>query len=156
MSSALHSLYRIAISVFVTAVLVGQSIVTFAPIFGESFGMRFWPIISYAMYTRAHFEGDTVEVYELLEGTLRDGSIVEIPMESLGLGIWYYRNLVKGLKKEDPVAIDMLIDRYRWGDELTEIRIKSYPLMVTRNGPAEKPSEIRYHLTIPNRQPAEQ
>ena len=89
MISIFNSSYRIAVAFFVTSVLVGQCVVTFAPLFGQSFGTKYWPIISYRMYSRAHYEGDTLYVYDLLEGAQSDGSVVEIPMERLGLGTWY-------------------------------------------------------------------
>jgi hypothetical protein len=151
----LNRAYVVSASCFIAAVLLGQAYVTFSPVLGSNAGFRFWPIVTYAMYSRAHYEGETVEVYDLLEGTLNDGTVVEIPMDSLGLSIWYYRNMLKGLRNQDPVAIKLLTSRFRWGDDLAEVRIKSYPLMVTRDGPAEKPSELLYSLTMPGTRHAE-
>ena len=156
MQTLFERLYVTAVSCFIAAVLLLQAWASFGPLVGGGSGFRFWPIVSYAMYTRAHYDGETVDVQELLEGTLSDGSIVDITMDSLSLNIWFYRNLVRDLKKNDPAAIALLVNRYRNGQELVEVRVKSYPLMVTRNGPAKKPSEVLHRLKVPARELARQ
>lgn len=152
----LHRLYVVTVSGFIAAVLLLQAWATFGPVVGGGSGFRFWPIVSYAMYTRAHYDGETVDVHEFIEGTLRDGSIVDISMESLKLDVWFYRNLIRELKENDPTAVAVLVERQRNGRDLVEIRFKSYPLMVTRNGPAEKPSEVLYQMKIPPLELAQQ
>lgn len=152
MTIVLHKLYKAGVSFFILAVLLGQAYASFGPILSMGTGFRFWPVVSYAMYSRAHYDGETVDVHDLLEGTLSDGSVVEIPRDSLGLSFWFYRNLVRDIKKDDPVAVQLLVDKFRWGDELVEVRVKSYPLMVTRTGPMEKPSEVLHRVAVQNRE----
>jgi hypothetical protein len=156
MTTVLHRLFTTGVSLFILAVLLGQAYASFGPMFGVGTGFRFWPIVSYAMYSRAHYDGETVDVYDLLEGTLSDGTVVEISRDSLGLSFWFYRHLVADLKKDDPVAVQLLIDNFRSGNELVEVRVMSYPIMVTRTGPMEKPSEVLHRITLDGRELARQ
>ena len=135
--------YKIAVSVFVSFVLLFQAIISLGPVVGIEIGTRFWPILNYAMYSGSFREGDTVNVYKLLEGVTEDGTTIDISMDTLGMSLWHYRDLVRDLESGRDEAIQLVLNSVAPKSPLVEIRIKSFPMAVTRDGPREQPSEIQ-------------
>jgi hypothetical protein len=141
-------LYEIFISVFVAVLLLAQAATLGDRYFGTKFGGRkYWPIISYLMYDDPHFEGETIKAYYPLEGVLIDGQVVAIGQDDLGLDFWNYMHLGEALSQNKPEALKLLLHLYKKG-HLTEVRVKTLPVMVTRQGPAYKASEIVRSLPI--------
>ncbi|HNP35096.1 MAG TPA: hypothetical protein PKK10_04530 [Woeseiaceae bacterium] len=145
------NIYQGIISLFVGSVLLLQAIISIAPVFGGTSGSRYWPILGYAMYSRSYSEGDFVDIYRLLEGVAEDGTIIPIPKESLGLHLWHYRNLVRDLQQGRKGAFEHLFSKLPPGTDIVEIRVKSFPVAVTRDGPVEKDSVVLATFPVPNR-----
>ena len=140
--SIIQALYRVAVSGFVLFVLVFQFVVSMGPIVGIQIGTKFWPIVTYAMYSRSFREGDTVNIYKLLEGVSEDGAITKISMDDLNLHLWHYRNLIRDLENGRAEAIDFVRKSIATSSPLVELRIKNFPVQVTRDGPLEQPSQV--------------
>jgi hypothetical protein len=140
--------YEVFVSLFIAGVLFLQAATLTDHYTGASLGGRkLWPILSYLMYDDPHYEGETIQAYYPLEGTLRDGTVVEINKEDLGLSFWNYLHLGDDLAKNRASAVNMLLRLYKKSSQLTEVRVKTLPLMITRTGQAYKaPRLVR---TIP-------
>ena len=134
--------YRVAASGFVLFVLVFQFVVSMGPVVGIQIGTNFWPILTYAMYSKSFREGDTVNIYKLLEGISEDGSTIDITMDELHMHLWHYRNLIRDLENDVADAKQFVADSIETQSPLVELRIKNYPIKVTREGAVEQPSEI--------------
>ena len=141
--------YRYLVSIFVGFVLVFQSVVSLGPIFGIEINARFWPIVNYAMYSRSFQEGDTVEIYRILEGVTENGEIVDLSMDVVGMRVWQYRDLGRDIEKGNRDAIEFVTNFAPEGHKLEEIRIKNFPVVVTRDGPREQPSQILAVIQLP-------
>lgn len=141
--------YRILVSVFVAFVLAFQAIISFGPIVGVNVGTLYWPLVNYAMYSRSFQEGDFIDYYRLLEGVTGDGRTIAIPMESLGLHLWHYRTLVRDLEGGRKEAFEHVYRSLPPGTELTEIRVRSFPVIVTRDGPVEQGSKLLATIPVP-------
>lgn len=142
-------LYRIVVSAFVGFVLIFQALIAFGPIVGVNLGVKFWPLVNYAMYSRSFQEGDFIDYYRLLEGVDESGEVVPIPMESLGLHLWHYRDLVRDLERGRRDAFIVVLDSLPDSTELREIRVKSFPVAVTRSGPVEQGSILLATIPVP-------
>ncbi len=143
--------YQFAVSAFVAFVLIFQAIISLGPIAGIEIGTRYWPLLNYAMYSRSFREGDTVNIYYLLDGVRQDGSIVEISMDTVGMHLWHYRKLVDDLRAGRPEAIDHVLRSVPPGIPLAEIRVKTFPVAVTRQGPREQASQVIDVVSLANR-----
>lgn len=141
-SPILQSAYRVAVSAFILFVLVFQFIVSMGPVVGIKLGTNFWPIVTYAMYSKSFREGDTVNIYKLLEGVSEDGSTIEISMDDLHLHLWHYRNLIRDLENGSAEAKKFVLDSVVTDSPLIKVRIKNFPVQVSRDGPVEQPSKV--------------
>ena len=143
--------YRILVTVFVAFVLGFQSLISFGPIVGINIGTLYWPLLNYAMYSRSFKEGDFIDYYRLLEGVTDDGQTIPLPMESLGLHLWHYKDLVRDLERGRPEAFDHVYQSLPKGIRLSEIRVQSFPVAVTRDGPIEQESILLATIPVPER-----
>lgn len=141
--------YRYLVTAFVAFVLGFQTLISFGPIVGINFGTLYWPLLNYAMYSRSFQEGDFVDYYRLLEGVTPDGTTVPIPMESLGLHLWHYHDLVRDLERGRPEAFAHLYKSLPEGTVLAELRVLSFPVAVTRAGPVEQGSLLLATIPVP-------
>jgi hypothetical protein len=137
-------IYETLTSLFAAGILLAQAGVVIGAVVGDAgiSGKKFWPIVSYHMYSESRFEGETIEVHDLLNVVRADGTLVPVTKEELKLNLWDYRHLSKGLKRGDEIAVRIFQQRYPVWSDFEEIRVLSYPLMITRDGPAKKPSEV--------------
>ena len=142
--------YRYLVTGFVVFVLGFQAAISFGPIVGVNLGTLYWPLLNYAMYSRSFKEGDFVDYYRLLEGVTRDGDVVSIPMESTGLHLWHYQDLVRDLERGRIEAFEHAFRSLPEGTVLTEIRVRSFPVAVTRDGPVEKDSMLLATIPVPD------
>lgn len=134
--------YQTFVTMFIAGVLLLQA--------GASSGFGFlnlgsrsrWPFIGYRMYDDVHYEGETIQAYYELEGTLTDGTIVQIAREDLGLIFWNFLYLGNNLAENSPADVNLLLKLYPKANQLVEIRVKTLPLMITRSGQAYKPPVI--------------
>jgi hypothetical protein len=146
-------IYQVAVSIFVAIALILQAGLVARAAMGKIGGPRFWPFINYAMYDDPHYEGETITAYYLIEGQRDDGTVVEISREALGMSIWHYVKMSRELKDGRPEAVALLRQMYEGPGELTEIRVKTLPYVVTRTGRAEKESVVVRRIPLP-REPA--
>lgn len=65
---------------------------TFASVVGT--GRLTWPIISYPMYARAHFEGDRLDHGHAAYAVLADGSRIPIDPAELDMSFWTFQSTV--------------------------------------------------------------
>jgi len=150
--SRLSGLYRTGVSVFVAAALAAQAAtIPVTAMHGSFLRSKLFPILEYPMYAPAHYEGERVTASFLLEGVLQDGKIIPITREQLGVDIFDYVDIVQTAMRPEPAAAQTLLDvihqHIPGADQFQEVRIKSYPMQVTRDGPKPLPSQVM--KTIP-------
>jgi hypothetical protein len=155
-SSGAAALYRTGISVFVGALLAAQAATLPVTAMHASFlRSRLFPILEYPMYAPAHYAGERVTASWLLEGVLDDGKTISISKEQLGVDIFDFANIIQPVLKHDPAATQTLFEALRdhvpGADRIRELRIKSYPMQVTRDGPKVLPSEVVMTLPFESR-----
>lgn len=151
-TSSDHAWYRAGVSLFVATVLGAQAATLFVTVQHGSFLRgKMFPILEYPMYAPAHYEGERVTASWLLEGVLADGKTVVIPREELQVDIFDFVNIVQSTLQHNRAATGVLLGLVREhvpGAELIrELRIKNYPVQLTRTGPRTMPSEIV--MTVP-------
>ena len=144
--------YRAGISVFVTALLGAQASTLWVTAqHGTFLRSKLFPILEYPMYAPAHYEGERVTASWLLEGALADGKSIAIPRELLQVDIFDFVNIVQSTLQHDRTATATLLGLVRQhvagAERIRELRIKDYPVQLTRNGPRPLASEIV--MTIP-------
>ena len=142
-------LYETFVSGFIVLAFLAQLFAIAAtPLKTGLGGKKLWPFLSYHMYSEVRHENQTVEVYDLLEGVRKDGSTTVINKEDLGLNLWDWRFLMSGLTQEKDASIHVFLNRYKYPNDLTEIRVLSYPVKVTREGPVEIPSQVLARIPL--------
>lgn len=140
--------YKSTVSIFVGFVLLFQALISLGPIVGVDIGTKYWPLLNYAMYSRSFQAGDTVNVYRPIEIVTADGQSRELSLEELDLQLWHYRMLGQDLERGNQDALDFLIGKVASPNMLNEIRIMSFPVVVTRAGPELKESEMLVQIFI--------
>jgi len=143
--------YEIFVSLFIAGVLLLQAATLVDRYTGAGLGGRkLWPILSYLMYDDPHYEGETIQAYYPLEGTLRDGTVVQINKEDLGLSFWNYLHLGDELAKSRESAVNLVLRLYKKSDQLAELRVTTLPLMITRTGAAYKAPQVVRTIPLNN------
>jgi len=144
--------YRIAVSAFIVAVLAAQAAtLAVTSTRGTYLRSKAFPILEYPMYAPAHFEGERVSASWLLEGVLADGKIIDISNDQLHVDVFDFVNIVQsalsGSARSRGTLSELVQSHVPGADQIKEIRIKSYPMKVTRAGPQALASEVV--MTIP-------
>jgi hypothetical protein len=93
------------------------------------------------MYSRSFREGDTINVYQLLEGITADGDTIKITMDDLHLHLWQYRDLVRDLMAGRQEPMGFVLGKIASDSPIVEFHVLTFPVVVTRAGPRDKPSE---------------
>ena len=106
------------------------------------------------MYAPAHYEGERVIASWLLEGVYADGLKVDISKEMLKIDIFDFVHTVEGTINGNANTTATLVTLIREhvpnAAQLSEIRIKNYPVRLTRDGPVPMPSEVVKTLPMPH------
>jgi len=149
-----EKVYRTIVSAFVAVVLLAQAATVFVTATrGTYLRDRLFPVLEYPMYAPAHYEGERVIASWLLEGVYGDGLKIDIPKEMLKIDIFDFVHTVEGTINGNPNTTATLVTLVREhvpnAAQLTEIRIKNYPVRLTRNGPQPMPSEVVKTLPLP-------
>lgn len=100
-----------------------------------------WPFMDYPMYSRPHYEGDTVP-RERMYGVLGDSTEVRIQPSDLGLKYWWFRRgLIFSVVGEDTSDVRGYARLYapREGRSLTTFRLYHRPLVLRRWGAEPSP-----------------
>lgn len=140
--------YRLAISLFCAIVLGLQGATIVATLIDKPVWSWYWPIIDYPMYHKPHVAGDHVNATFLLEATLRDGSNVNITRDDLGLNIWNFLGLTRRLAKGDAQALKQLQLLHPKGDLLSEVRVRTQPIIVTKEGMREQSPVLLNRISV--------
>jgi hypothetical protein len=126
------------VSAVIVAVLVLQAVATF-DLFPRLLGRPssyFWPFLDYPMYRRAHYEGETIEVYRVV-GLLEGGGETVIEPADLGLSFWKFRDgFVWAIRQRDGARLAVYAEHYRAraGRRLAALRLERAGHRVTRAG----------------------
>jgi hypothetical protein len=114
---------------------------------------KLFPILEYPMYAPAHYEGERVSASWLIDGILANGRVITISNDDLHVDIFDFVRIVHSVLDGEPTGIttlqELIQSRLSAAADIRQIRIKSYPLQVTRDGPVAMPSEVL--MTIPMR-----
>jgi hypothetical protein len=152
----MHSekLYRTIVSAFVGLVLFAQaSTVLVTATRGTYLRERLFPVLEYPMYAYAHYDGDRVVASWLLEGVYPAGETISISKEMLRVDIFDWVNIVQGAMagyaSSTATLMTLIREHVPNAAQLAELRIKNYPVRITRNGPAAMPSEVVKTLPVP-------
>jgi hypothetical protein len=149
-----EKLYRTIVSAFVAVLLFAQAatiLVTASR--GGYLRDRLFPVLEYPMYAPAHYEGERVTASWLLEGVYRDGLTIDITDDMLKIDIFDWVHTLEGTLAGNPnttaTLVTLIRERVPNAAQLSELRIKNYPVRVTRNGPEKIPSEVVKTLAMP-------
>jgi hypothetical protein len=145
--------YRAGVTIFVAAVLFAQAAtLAVTATRGTYLRDRLYPILEYPMYAPAHYEGERVTASWLLEGELANGSTISITSDALRLDIFDFVNIMQAVlhgKAQALATLRQLVrDRVPGADQIRVVRVKDYPLKVTRNGPEPLPSDVIMTFTL--------
>ena len=149
-----EKLYRTIVSAFVAVVLFAQAAtILVTATRGGYLRDRLFPVLEYPMYAPAHYEGERVTASWLLEGVYRDGLTIEITDDMLKIDIFDWVHTLEGTLDGNPNTTATLVTLIREhvpnAAQLSELRIKNYPVRLTRNGPQKIPSEVVKTLAMP-------
>ena len=147
-------LYRALVSTFVAFVLAAQiATIPVTATHGTYLRDRGFPVLEYPMYAPAHYEGERVIASWLIEGVLENGQSISITKEMLQVDIFDFVRIVEGVLADNENSTQALWALIRShvpeANQIREIRIKNYPLRVTRDGPVPDPSEVVKTLPFP-------
>jgi hypothetical protein len=143
----LTAAYRSLVSVFIILVLAAQTAtLPVTATRGTYVRSRLYPILEYPMYAVAHFEGERVTASWILEGVLSDSKTIDISYNQLHVDIFDFVNTVQstldGNANGRATLRKLVRDHIPGAEQIRELRIKNYPMKITRNGPQPLPSEL--------------
>jgi len=105
-----------------------------------------WPFLNYPMYSAPHYEGEGIPRFEVV-ATTSDGREIEVTKENLGTDFWIFRNAFllpfeqQGMRDELEPGVGLFERRH--GVSVVEVRLEDRPLVLTRDGTEDGPSEVR-------------
>jgi hypothetical protein len=140
-------LYRAGVAAFLLLILGAQAATLLVTArHGTFLRNRLYPIIEYPMYAVAHYENERVDASWLLEAVDQDGRTFEISYDQLHVDIFDWVNIMQAVLHGSGTNLDALRELVRkhipGAGQFVELRIKSYPLQVTRGGPRSLPSQL--------------
>jgi len=141
------NLYRAGVATFLILILGAQaSTLLVTAQHGTFLRNRLYPIIEYPMYAVAHYDGERVTASWLLEAVQPDGRTFEISYDQLHVDIFDWVDIMQAVLHGSTTNRDALRELVRkhipGAEQIRELRIKNYPLQVTRDGPRSLPSEV--------------
>jgi hypothetical protein len=105
-----------------------------------------WPFLNYPMYSAPHYEGEGIPRFRVMVMTA-DGREIEVTKENLGTDFWIFRNAFlqpfenEGMRDELEPGVELFERRH--GVTVVEVRLEDRPLLLTREGTADGPTEVR-------------
>lgn len=129
----------------IVAFLALQLGVGFYPLVGPGLKLDplVWPFLSYAMYSDAYFEGDSIDEYVTV-AVLADGTRDDIGTEDLDVDFWGLDALANALLDDNADAVRDYVAAYeeRSGARVTALRLESRPILMERSGPSIQPRTL--------------
>lgn len=142
---------KLMIAGFVSAIAAFQFYISIAPLTGRPLAGWYWPFIDYPMYRGTIREGDRIPVRTIVIARTSTGEEIEITADTVGLGIYRFENLVHtltGSVKNHADIIDLLVRNLDSREDIIEIQLLNYPLVITRSGAKEVPSELLKRIQL--------
>lgn len=112
---------------------------------------HYWPFIDYPMYKGAIMEGERIPVRTIVMVRDSPRHEAEITADMVGLGIYRFENMVKVLmtsNDKQPDVINLLTRNLENSDNLVELDILNYPLVITKSGAKEAPSDLLKRIKL--------
>lgn len=136
----------IIVSLFVSCVLFLQFMVIPTKVINKPMAGKYWPIIDYPMYTKAHYEGDYINVHYPLHVTFADGQVEIYGPEKMNLGLWHYQHVISRLKwksgKYLPEVVPLILEMIGPSREVVKLDVYTYPLIIGKNGAETAPGKL--------------
>jgi hypothetical protein len=144
---------KLLIIAFVVSVTLFQFYISILPLTGNAMLGWYWPFIDYPMYHGTINEGDHIPVRTIVIARDSSGNETEITANMVGSGIGLFRflNLAQTLIKSDEEHtnhINLLISNLDNSDNIVEIDLLNYPLVITKDGAEEAPSELLRRIDL--------
>jgi hypothetical protein len=140
------------LSSFIIIILGLQLMPVVTKIQGQPSGGWFWPFTDYPMYFGSHQEGEHVNVGYSVVAITSSGDeifIAHTDHDVLGLNWFKFQQLCFNLKKHDDyLQADLFTSLHPRGDEIVRLEIYNYPVIVTKNGPADADAELLNAIDI--------
>ena len=142
---------KFMIATFVASITLFQLYISVLPLTGKAMLGWYWPFIDYPMYHGAIREGDHIPVRTIVIARDSSGKETEITADMVGVGFFRFLNLAQTLVSSDgghDNIISLLTHSVKSGNDLVEIDLLNYPLVITKDGAKAAPSELlkRIHL----------
>ena len=103
-----------------------------------------WPFMSYPMYSYPKYTGNKIKQYAIF-GTLVDKSEVRILPKDLGLNYWIFMyGFKEAIRLENSQDIINFVHLYETKNDkkISIVKLKIYPLEITKDGLIERPIEV--------------
>lgn len=139
---------RWGVSLLVAGILLAQAVTLPLKLSGHSPHTWYWPIVDYPMYEFAHQEGEYVISERTLEVELLDGTVEQISGKQLGLNFWNFLYFTGRLQRGETASVQLLVETYDRGGELSRLRVYSPPIILTREGARKTEPKLLGELTI--------
>lgn len=124
-----------AVSGFIILILASQ---VFANVYGAY--LKGWPIITYPMYSKPHYDGERLDHDYLVSAVLDDQTEVAIDRVEMGMNFWmFHSNVFLPIKLK---KIDLLIAIVndvcsRYDNRVIALTARDLGMAITRDGPVD-------------------
>ena len=132
--------------VIVILLLQGSTIVFMA--LGKPMGTWYWPIIDYPMYSAARYEGERINAYYNIDVVLKDGSLIAVTADDVGLNFWKFLYIGDGIKRSRKQSAELLIALHPDGENITEIRVYGLPYVLGKDGMYEAEPKLLNSIVL--------
>jgi hypothetical protein len=135
--------YSAFVSLVVVIILGAQLVV------GLTFhGSSYWPIVSYPMYARAHYDGDRLKEFRLFAET-GSGERIALDAEDFGYSFWIFRKNVHlaVLKGQTPGPL-LAAACAREGGGISELVLEDLGYFITRDGLVHGTPEVVRRIPV--------
>ncbi|MBV9079698.1 MAG: hypothetical protein JO102_01110 [Elusimicrobia bacterium] len=133
---AIDPVRRLALSLLIAGLIVLQASATFGRL-----TRRYWPVLTYPMYTEPHYAGDAVPFYSIA-GIEADGHETEIRADAVDLSLWkFMTGPVAQIKSGDAAGLRPFVEHAeaRLGRRFTALRLTQIDCRLTGSGVVREP-----------------
>lgn len=143
---------RLFISSVIVIILGIQAIATFGALVDLHARKKFWPWIDYPMYEKKFVDGDRINVSGSIFALTDSGEKIPVTDENLKVGFWKFHYVFSRLSfSDEPQESDIELILGALPDDIegvSAIETYNYPLVIRREGPVEKDSELIRRIEI--------
>ena len=130
-----QSLAHWAVSGFIVVILGVQGLVTIFSAY-----LQTWPLISYHMYSRAHYDGERLDHDYNVSAVLDNLDEVKIDPDDVNMKFWiFHNNIFLALRRNRVEDLAPIINNIcnRYDNRVIALTVRDLGIAITRDGPVE-------------------